>query len=152
MIALGAEEILALLPHRYPFLLVDRIREMVPNEYAIGIKNVTLNEPFFQGHFPHYRVMPGVLVIEAMAQVGGILVNYSDVVSLHKLPLFTGIDRGKFRRQVVPGDQLLMRLEILRRRGPVWRVRGQAFVEEVLAAEAELQVFLTDHPQGGQKQ
>ena len=78
MIALGAEEILALLPHRYPFLLVDRIREMVPNEYAVGIKNVTLNEPFFQGHFPHYRVMPGVLVIEAMAQVGGILVNYSD--------------------------------------------------------------------------
>jgi beta-hydroxyacyl-ACP dehydratase FabZ len=152
VIALGAEEILALLPHRYPFLLVDRIREMVPNEYAVGIKNVTLNEPFFQGHFPHYRVMPGVLVIEAMAQVGGILLNYSDVASLHKLPLFTGIDRGKFRRQVVPGDQLLMRLEILRRRGPVWRVRGQAFVEEALAAEAELQVFLADYPQGGQKQ
>jgi 3-hydroxyacyl-[acyl-carrier-protein] dehydratase len=152
VIALGAEEILALLPHRYPFLLVDRIREIVPNEYALGIKNVTLNEPFFQGHFPYYRVMPGVLVIEAMAQVGGILVNYSDTVSLNKLPLFTGIDRGKFRRQVVPGDQLLMRLEILRRRGPLWRVRGQAFVEEALAAEAELQVFLADHPQGGQKQ
>jgi beta-hydroxyacyl-ACP dehydratase FabZ len=152
VIALGAEEILALLPHRYPFLLVDRIREMVPNEYAVGIKNVTLNEPFFQGHFPHYRVMPGVLVIEAMAQVGGILVNYSNAGSLHKLPLFTGIDRGKFRRQVVPGDQLLMRLEILRRRGPVWRVRAQAFVEEALAAEAELQVFLADPPQGGQKQ
>lgn len=142
MISLGPEEILALLPHRYPFLLVDRIVEVVRNAYAVGIKNVTLNEPFFQGHFPTYRVMPGVLVIEAMAQVGGVLVYYSDEVSTDKLPLFTGIDRGKFRRQVVPGDQLRMRLEIMRRRGPVWRVRGRAFVEERLAAEAELQVFL----------
>jgi 3-hydroxyacyl-[acyl-carrier-protein] dehydratase len=144
VISLGPEEILALLPHRYPFVLVDRVLEVVRNEYAIGIKNVTLNEPFFQGHFPTYRVMPGVLVIEAMAQVGGVLVYYSDDVSEDKLPLFTGIDRGKFRRQVVPGDQLRMRLEIMRRRGPVWRVRGRAFVEETLAAEAELQVFLAD--------
>ena len=146
MISLGPEDILALLPHRYPFVLVDRILEVVRNEYAIGIKNVTLNEPFFQGHFPAYRVMPGVLVIEAMAQVGGVLVYYSDDVSADKIPLFTGIDRGKFRRQVVPGDQLRMRLEIARRRGPVWRVRGRAFVEEALAAEAELQVFLADNP------
>ena len=99
MNALGPEEILAILPHRYPFLLVDRIQEIVCNEYAIGLKNVTLNEPFFQGHFPHYRVMPGVLVIEAMAQVGGVLVYYSDTVTLGKTPLFTGIDRGKFRRR-----------------------------------------------------
>jgi len=112
---------------------------------------VTLNEPFFQGHFPHYRVMPGVLVIEAMAQVGGVLVYYSDTVTLGKTPLFTGIDRGKFRRQVTPGDQLIMRLEIIRRRGPVWRIRGQAFVEKALAAEAELQVFLADNPREGQK-
>lgn len=149
MISLGPEEILALLPHRYPFLLVDRILEVVRNAYAIGLKNVTLNEPFFQGHFPAYRVMPGVLVIEAMAQVGGILVYYSDEVAGTKIPFFTGIDRGKFRRQVVPGDQLRMHLEILRRRGPVWRMRGQAFVEETLAAEAELQVFLADKPAGG---
>jgi 3-hydroxyacyl-[acyl-carrier-protein] dehydratase len=149
--ALGPEEILGILPHRYPFLLVDRIQEIVRNEYAVGIKNVTLNEPFFQGHFPHYRVMPGVLVIEAMAQVGGVLIYYSDTVTVGKTPLFTGIHRGKFRRQVIPGDQLLMRLEIMRRRGPVWRVRGQAFVEEVLAAEAELQVFLADNPREGQK-
>ena len=100
MNALGPEEILAILPHRYQFLLVDRIQEIVCNEYAIGLKNVTLNEPFFQGHFPYYRVMPGVLVIEAMAQVGGVLVYYSDTVALGKTPLFTGIDRGKFRRQV----------------------------------------------------
>ena len=146
---LGAEEILALLPHRYPFVLVDRVQEIVRNEYAVGIKNVTLNEPFFQGHFPHYKVMPGVLIIEAMAQVGGILVAYSDTSTIMKLPLFTGIDHGKFRRQVVPGDQMTMRLEILRHRGPVWRVQGRAFVDEQLAAEAELQVFLTDAPQTG---
>jgi beta-hydroxyacyl-ACP dehydratase FabZ len=143
---LGPEDILALLPHRYPFVLVDRVLEVVQNEYAIGIKNVTLNEPFFQGHFPTYRVMPGVLVIEAMAQVGGVLVYYSDNVSSDKLPLFTGIDHGRFRRQVIPGDQLRMRLEIIRRRGPIWRVRGRAFVEEALAAEADLQVFLADKP------
>ena len=151
MNALGPEEILAILPHRYPFLLVDRIQEIVCNEYAIGLKNVTLNEPFFQGHFPHYRVMPGVLVIEAMAQVGGVLVYYSDTVTLGKMALFTGIDRGKFRRQVTPGDQLIMHLEIIRRRGPVWRVRGQAFVDKALAAEAELQVFLADNPREGHK-
>jgi beta-hydroxyacyl-ACP dehydratase FabZ len=149
VISLGPEEILALLPHRYPFLLVDRILEVVQNEYAIGLKNVTLNEPFFQGHFPSYRVMPGVLVIEAMAQVGGVLVYYSDAVSRQKVPFFTGIDRCKFRRPIVPGDQLRMRLEILRRRGPVWRVQGKAFVEEALAAEAQLQVFLADRPPEG---
>lgn len=151
MSALGPEEILAILPHRYPFLLVDRIQEIVRNEYAIGIKNVTFNEPFFQGHFPHYRVMPGVLVIEAMAQVGGVLVYYSEAVTVGKTPLFTGIDRGKFRRQVIPGDQLSMRLEVIRRRGPVWRVRGRAFVDQALAAEAELQVFLADTPREGHK-
>lgn len=151
MISLGPEEILTLLPHRYPFVLVDRILEVVGNEYAIGIKNVTLNEPFFQGHFPAYRVMPGVLVIEAMAQVGGVLLYYSDNMSIGKIPFFTGIDRGKFRRQVVPGDQLRMHLEILRRRGPVWRVQGRAFVDEALAAEAELRVFLADNPTQGHR-
>jgi 3-hydroxyacyl-[acyl-carrier-protein] dehydratase len=144
VISLGPEEILALLPHRYPFVLVDRILEVVRNEYAIGLKNVSLNEPFFQGHFPTYRVMPGVLVIEAMAQVGGVLAYYSEDISGDKIPLFTGIDRGRFRRQVIPGDQLRLRVEIVRRRGPVWRVRGRAFVEEVLAAEADMQVFLAD--------
>ena len=147
MISLGPEEIVALLPHRYPFLLVDRVLEVVRNEYAIGIKNVTLNEPFFQGHFPAYRVMPGVLVIESMAQVGGILVYYSDDVALDKVPLFTGIERGRFRRQVVPGDQMRLRLEILRRRGPIWHFRGRAFVEDTLAAEAELHAVLKDRPQ-----
>jgi beta-hydroxyacyl-ACP dehydratase FabZ len=146
VISLGPEEIMALLPHRYPFLLVDRILEVVSNKYAIGLKNVTLNEPFFQGHFPTYRVMPGVLVIEAMAQVGGVLVFYSDAIPGDKLPLFTGIDHGRFRRQVQPGDQLRLHLEILRRRGPVWRFQGRAYVEEALAAEAELQAILVDRP------
>jgi 3-hydroxyacyl-[acyl-carrier-protein] dehydratase len=147
VISLGPEEIVALLPHRYPFLLVDRVLEVVRNDYAIGLKNVTLNEPFFQGHFPAYRVMPGVLVIEAMAQLGGILVYYSDEVSLDKVPLFTGIDRGRFRRQVVPGDQLKLRVEIRRRRGPLWHFGGQAFVEDALAAEAELHAILQDRPE-----
>ncbi len=149
MISLGPEDIIAVLPHRYPFLLVDRVLEVVRNEYAIGLKNVTLNEPFFQGHFPSYRVMPGVLVIEAMAQVGGILAHYSDQLLPNKIPLFTGIDRGRFRRQVVPGDQLRLHLELLRRRGSVWRFRGRAFVDEALAAEAELLALLTDRPQEG---
>jgi 3-hydroxyacyl-[acyl-carrier-protein] dehydratase len=150
VIALGPEEILALLPHRYPLLLVDRVIEVVRNEYAIGLKNVTLNEPFFQGHFPDYRVMPGVLVIEAMAQVGGVLVYYSsDASPVDKLPLFTNIDRCRFRRPVVPGDQLRLRVEIMRRRGPIWRFRGRAYVEDALAAEAELQAALKDRPQPG---
>ncbi len=150
MIVLGPEDIVALLPHRYPFLLVDRVVELVRNEYAIGLKNVTLNEPFFQGHFPDYRVMPGVLVIEAMAQVGGLLAYYSDEASsVDKLPLFTGIDHGRFRRQVVPGDQLRLHLEILRRRGPVWRFRGRAYVDDVLATEAELQAVFKDRSQEG---
>ncbi len=151
MIALGPEEIVALLPHRYPFLLIDRVLEVVRNEYAIGIKNVTLNEPFFQGHFPDYRVMPGVLMIEAMAQVGGVLVYYSNDTSLlnNKIPLFTNIDRGRFRRQVIPGDQLRLRVEIMRRRGPIWRFRGRAYVDDELAAEAELQAILQDRPEKG---
>ncbi len=151
MISLGAAEIVALLPHRYPMLLVDRIVEMVRNKYAIGLKNVTLNEPFFQGHFPDYPVMPGVLIIEAMAQVGGVLVHYSADASHDKVPLFTGITRGKFRRQVLPGDQLRLHIEITRCRGPFWRFRGRAFVDEALAAEAELQAMLADYPHKGQQ-
>ena len=148
MIALGPEEIMALLPHRYPFLLVDRVLEVAPNSSAVGLKNVTLNEPFFQGHFPDYRVMPGVLVVEALAQLGGVLVYYSgDVSALEKVPLFTGIDRCRFRRQVVPGDQLRLRVDIMRRRGPVWRFRGSAHVDDQLAAEAELQAVLMDRRQ-----
>ena len=146
--SLGPEEILALLPHRYPFILVDRIREIKANEYAVGVKNVSLNEPFFQGHFPHYRVMPGVLIVEAMAQVAGVLVGYSkpQAVTGTQVPLFAGIDHCRFRRQVVPGDQLVIRLEVARRHGSLWRVAGQACVDGELAAQAQLLVFLGDKP------
>lgn len=147
--SLGPEDILELLPHRYPFILVDRIREIKSDEYAIGVKNVSLNEPFFQGHFPYYRVMPGVLIVEAMAQVAGVLVGYSEpqAVNDSRVPLLAGVDHCRFRRQVVPGDQLVLRLEVVRRHGSVWRVAGRACVDGQLSAESQLLVFLGDRPE-----
>jgi 3-hydroxyacyl-[acyl-carrier-protein] dehydratase len=130
-------EIRELIPHRYPFLLVDRIEELEPGVRAVGLKNVTQNEPFFQGHFPDYPVMPGVLIVEAMAQVGavGVMVNeeYRD-----KLALFAGIDGVRFRRQVVPGDTLRMEVEIERLKGRVGRGRGEATVDGERVCEASL--------------
>jgi len=148
---LDFEQIREIMVHRFPLLMLDRVTVLEKGARLVALKNITGNEIWFLGHFPKQAIMPGVLMIEAMAQVGGVLVYYSDTVKLGKTPLFTGIDRGKFRRQVTPGDQLIMRLEIMRRRGPVWRVRGQAFVDKALAAEAELQVYLADNPREGQK-
>ncbi|MGF1472023.1 MAG: 3-hydroxyacyl-ACP dehydratase FabZ [Rubrobacteraceae bacterium] len=140
---MGPAEIRGLIPHRYPFLLVDRIEELEPGERAVGIKNVTQNEPFFQGHFPDYPVMPGVLIVEAMAQVGavGVMVNeaYQD-----KLALFAGIDGVRFRRQVVPGDTLRMEVWIDRLKGRIGRGRGQATVGGEKACEAELMFAFAD--------
>ena len=134
---LGSAEIRELIPHRYPFLLVDRIEELEPGVRAVGIKNVTQNEPFFQGHFPDYPVMPGVLVVEAMAQVGAVGVmaggEHKD-----KLALFAGIDGVRFRRQVLPGDVLRMEVEIERLKGRVGRGRGRATVGDERVCEAEL--------------
>jgi 3-hydroxyacyl-[acyl-carrier-protein] dehydratase len=134
---LGSAEIRDLIPHRYPFLLVDRIEELEPGVRAVGIKNVTQNEPFFQGHFPDYPVMPGVLVVEAMAQVGAVGVmaggEHKD-----KLALFAGIDGVRFRRQVLPGDVLRMEVEIERLKGRVGRGRGRATVGDERVCEAEL--------------
>jgi 3-hydroxyacyl-[acyl-carrier-protein] dehydratase len=134
---LGPAEIRDLIPHRYPFLLVDRIEELEPSVRAVGIKNVTQNEPFFQGHFPDYPVMPGVLVVEAMAQVGAVGVmaggEHKD-----KLALFAGIDGVRFRRQVLPGDVLRMEVEIERLKGRVGRGRGRATVGDERVCEAEL--------------
>ncbi len=134
---LGPAEIRELIPHRYPFLLVDRIEELEPGERAVGIKNVTQNEPFFQGHFPDYPVMPGVLIVEAMAQVGavGVMVNEE---YRNKLALFAGIDGVRFRRQVVPGDVLRMEVHIERLKGRIGRGRGLATVDGEKACEAEL--------------
>lgn len=141
---LDITQIQAILPHRYPFLLVDRIIEFEENKRVVGIKNVTLNEPFFQGHFPGAPVMPGVLIIEAMAQTAGVLMlsNIPDRDS--KLVFFTGIDGAKFRKPVVPGDQLRMELTVLRYRPRYIKLHGTAYVDGVLVAEAEISSSLVD--------
>lgn len=132
---LEAEEIQQILPHRYPFLLVDRILEVGEN-YAVGVKNVTQNEPFFPGHFPGRPLMPGVLIVEAMAQVGAVAL-LSQPANRGKLALFAGIDKVRFKRPVRPGDVLTMRVTLERMRGPIGRGRGEATVDGQLAAEGE---------------
>lgn len=141
---LDITQIQAILPHRYPFLLVDRIVEYDPGKRVVGIKNVTLNEPFFAGHFPGAPVMPGVLIVEAMAQTAGVmmLANLPDRES--KLVFFTGIDGAKFRRPVVPGDQLRLELTVLRLRPRYIKLRGEAYVDGEMAAEAEISSALVD--------
>lgn len=134
---LGPAEIRALIPHRYPFLLVDRVEEIEPGVRAVGIKNVTQNEPFFQGHFPEYPVMPGVLIVEAMAQVGAVGVMAIEEYR-QKLALFAGIDGVRFRRQVIPGDVLRMEVEITRLKGSVGRGKGRATVNGERVCEADL--------------
>jgi 3-hydroxyacyl-[acyl-carrier-protein] dehydratase len=137
------KEIQKFLPHRYPFLMVDRIIEIEPGKKAIGIKNVTINEGFFQGHFPGEPIMPGVLVIEAMAQVAGILAFRSGA-TVGKSVYFMSIEKAKFRKPVVPGDQLRLEIQILQQRGNVWRFSGHAIVEEKMAAEAEFTAMVPD--------
>ncbi|MGH3146140.1 MAG: 3-hydroxyacyl-ACP dehydratase FabZ [Rubrobacter sp.] len=142
-IPLGPAQIRDLIPHRYPFLLVDRIEELEPGVRAVGIKNVTQNEPFFEGHFPDYPVMPGVLIVEAMAQVGAVGVmaggDHAD-----RLALFAGIDGVRFRRQVVPGDVLTMEVEITRLKGKVGRGKGRATVDGERVCEADLMFAFAD--------
>ena len=134
------EDIVKILPHRYPFLFVDRITELELGKRVVGIKNVSINEPFFQGHFPGNPVMPGVLIIEAMAQVGGVLARLSVPGALEKEGsiLFMSIDKVKFRKPVVPGDQIIFKLEPLRTGTRVWKMAGKAFVNDDLVTEAEL--------------
>lgn len=142
----GITEIMNFLPHRYPFLLVDRIVGLEPEKRIVGLKNVTINEEFFQGHFPGAPVMPGVLIIEAMAQVAGVLV-YRDLPERHrKLIYFTGIESAKFRRPVVPGDQLLIEMELLGRRNNFGKFQGHATVEGKLVAEAVVLFAITERP------
>ena len=140
---LGAAEIRRLIPHRYPFLLVDRIDELEPGVRAVGVKNVTQNEPFFQGHFPDYPVMPGVLIVEAMAQVGAVGVMAGGEHS-EKLALFAGIDGVRFRRQVIPGDVLTLEVEIDRLKGRVGRGTGRASVGGERVCEAQLMFAFAD--------
>ncbi len=137
--SLGPEEILRILPHRYPFLLVDRILKVEMGKRIVGLKNITFNEPFFQGHFPGRPIMPGVLIMEALAQVGGILALLSIPENMSNSSIFLmGLDKVRFRKPVVPGDQLLLELETLRSGKKFWKMRGQAFVDQTLVAEAEL--------------
>jgi 3-hydroxyacyl-[acyl-carrier-protein] dehydratase len=133
------KEIMRLLPHRYPFLLVDRILEVEKAKSITGLKNVTINEPFFQGHFPSEPIMPGVLILEGMAQVGGILAFHSipEMVG-DKLIYFAGIDKVRFRQPVVPGDQLIFEMEVLKQKGKIWKMSGKAKVSGNLVAEADL--------------
>ena len=135
---LDIKEIVRLLPHRYPFLLVDRILAGEKGKNMIGLKNVSMNEPFFQGHFPSDPIMPGVLILEGMAQVGGILAFYSipEMVG-EKLIYFAGIDKVRFRRPVSPGDQLIFEMTVIKHKGKIWKMAGTAKVEGEVVAEAE---------------
>jgi 3-hydroxyacyl-[acyl-carrier-protein] dehydratase len=137
--------VMKLLPHRYPFLLIDRIRDMDRDESCVGIKNVTINEPFFQGHFPRYPVMPGVLIIEALAQTAGALcVHNAGKEDIPQIVYFMGIDKAKFRKPVLPGDQLFLHVKKIRNRGPVWRFYGEAKVDGHTVAEAEISAMIVD--------
>jgi 3-hydroxyacyl-[acyl-carrier-protein] dehydratase len=137
-LALEVSDIMALLPHRFPFLLIDRVLEITRRKGLVAIKNVSINEPFFAGHFPGYPIMPGVLVVEAMAQAGGVLLLTEIPDRENKLVLFSGIERAKFRRPVVPGDQLRIEVEVLNWRPRASKMLGRAFVEGKLACEAEI--------------
>jgi 3-hydroxyacyl-[acyl-carrier-protein] dehydratase len=142
---LNQVEIQKILPHRYPFLLLDQILELQLNEKVVGLKNVTVNEPFFQGHFPGNPIMPGVLIVEAMAQAGGVLAFLSNPQHIGRnLIYFLAIDKVKFRKPVVPGDQLILELIALRRGARVWKMQGKAFVRENLVAEAELTASISN--------
>ncbi len=130
-------EILTILPHRYPLVMVDRVTEIVPGERIAGHKCVAYNEPWFQGHFPAHPIMPGVLIIESMVQIGGLLAHASDsTLTAGKVVLFLGIDKARFRRPVVPGDRIDLSATALQRRGPVWKLKGEARVDGQLCAEA----------------
>lgn len=137
--------ILEALPHRYPFLMIDRVIDIQGDDYGVGIKNVTINEPFFQGHFPQFPVMPGVLIIEGLAQTAGALC-VSSLGEDYKTELvyFMGIDKAKFRKPVLPGDQLHYHVRKIRNRGRVWRFYGEARVDGAVVAEAEISAMLAD--------
>ena len=142
-------EIQKILPHRYPFLLVDRITKLEANQFIEGYKNVSISEPVFQGHFPDHPIYPGVMIIEGMAQAGGVLAFQSaskeeQEAAKDKVVYFMSIDKAKFRNPVVPGDQLVYRLNVIKNRGAVWHLDAKAYVDEKLVAEAELKAMIVD--------
>ena len=141
---ISVEQISKFLPHRFPFLLVDRVIDMVPAKTIVALKNVTCNEQFFQGHFPEWKIMPGVLIIEAMAQAGAILLFSSISHPERKFVVLSKIDKAKFKRMVVPGDQLRLEIEWTRQKGRICQMKGKAFVDGEIAAEAEIFATLLD--------
>ena len=144
-IVLDVEAIKKLLPHRAPFLFIEKLTDIVPNESATGYKAVGYNEPHFAGHFPDHAVMPGVLIVEALAQTAGALVMYSlGIDSGNRIVYFMTIEKARFRRPVKPGDMLCMKVKALRRRGPVWRFAGEAYVDDALCAEAEFSAMIQE--------
>ena len=143
-IDMNSVDIQAILPHRYPFLLVDRIVEYQAGERIVGIKNVTVNEPFFQGHFPGYPVMPGVLQLESMAQVGGVLALKTVAGVGRPIVYLAGVDKAKFRKPVTPGDQLRIEVGVLRHKGGFWKMAGKTFVDSTLVCEAEMTAMVTN--------
>jgi 3-hydroxyacyl-[acyl-carrier-protein] dehydratase len=145
-LVLDVEQIKKILPHRSPFLFIERLTDIVPHESATAYKAVSYNEPHFQGHFPEVSVMPGVLIVEAMAQAAGALVMHSLGWTVeNKLVYFMTIDNARFRKPVTPGDMLRMPVKAIRHRGPVWKFGGQAFVGETLCAEAEFSAMITEN-------
>jgi 3-hydroxyacyl-[acyl-carrier-protein] dehydratase len=145
---LDIHDILRILPHRYPFLLIDRVVELVRMQRIVAIKNVTINEPFFAGHFPNMPIMPGVLIVEAVAQAGGALLLTEIPDREHKLMVFTGIEKARFRRPVVPGDQLRIEVDVKAWRGDAVRMQGNAYVEDKKVAEAIVTCRLVDRNRG----
>jgi 3-hydroxyacyl-[acyl-carrier-protein] dehydratase len=143
---LDVEQLKKLLPHRAPFLFVERLTNVVPFESAVGYKAVSINEPYFAGHFPNYAVMPGVLIVEALAQTAGALIVHSLALAQTPRVYFMGIDKARFRKPVVPGDLLCLRVKKLQHRGPVWKFEGTAHVDEALCAEAEFSAMI--RPEG----
>ena len=138
-----------ILPHRYPFLLVDRITKLTPGEYIEGLKNVSISEPVFQGHFPGHPIYPGVMIIEGMAQAGGVLAFKSmDEVSqeeiANKVVYFMSIDKAKFRAPVTPGDQLVYKIDVIKHKGAVWQLDAKAYVDDKIVAQAELKAMIVD--------
>ena len=142
-------EIMTYLPHRYPFLLIDRIVELEADKRIVGIKNVTINEPFFQGHFPGHPIMPGVLLLEAMAQAGGVFALKSDPQAADKVIYFMSIDKAKFRKPVLPGDQVRFELELLKKRSNIMAFKGVALVDGGVVAEAEMMAMIVDRAKQG---
>lgn len=141
-------EIQEILPHRFPFLLVDRIISLTPGEYIEAYKNISISESIFQGHFPDHPIYPGVMIIEGMAQAGGVLafksVNATPEEIANKVVYFMSIDKAKFRVPVTPGDKLVYKINVIKQKGPVWQLSAKAYVEDILVAEAELKAMIVD--------